>query len=96
MRLFNGAQVCAHGNLRHVRKAQVLDCGAQLFGRHLGAELTDKGGRNRRINLAALLECMYGLEDLTLVGDGAKGATDQALAAGNAAVIIDFRMTICI
>ena len=88
LRLINGAQVGAHGDLRDVRKAQRTDGGAQLAGGQAG-ELVDERGSHDGNDPVAPLDGLDELEDLALVHDGAEGAVHKAHAAGHALVVIN-------
>ena len=87
--LFNGAKVGAHGHLGHVVKAQQLHGRAQLFHCHLWAKLPHKGGGHGGNDALALLDGLNHLEDLPLIGNGAKRAVHKAHAARDAFVLVD-------
>ena len=89
MGLFYGAQVRADGHLHRVGKAQNAHGLAELCRGGLLAELVDKGGSHNGDDLCAGLDGLNELEDLALVGDGAKGAVDQTHTAGDAFIVVD-------
>ena len=90
LRLLHRADVRAAGHLIDVRKADLAQCGAHLFRGGQRAKLSDKGRSHLGDDLVAALDGLNQLEDLGLVRDGAERAADQALAAGDALVVVDF------
>ena len=90
-RLLLNAEVCADGDLVHSGKAETLKRRLHFFGDGVGPELTDEGGSERNVNGNVALYRHDGLEDLTLVGDGAEGAVCKALTAGGAFAVVDVR-----
>ena len=87
--LLNSAQVSAQGHLDHIGKAQRLNGFFDLFWRCQRAKLAYKGRGDLSDDLIALLDGVDQLKNLGFICDGAKGAVDQAHAAGNTLVIID-------
>src|SRR5699024_3011412 len=70
-------------------EAHLRQGGAQLLGGVQGGELVDEGRGHQGVDPVAAVEALDQLVDLALVGDGAEGAVDQALAAGDALGIVD-------
>ena len=85
----DGAQVGAHRHFVDPGKAHFLHGFLNLFRVDPGAELSHKGGSHGGDHLVAPLDGLDQLEDLALVGNGAEGAVDDALAAGDALVVVD-------
>ena len=96
MGLLDGAHIRAYGYLHHPVEAQQLHSGGEFFRGGMLAELTDEGGGHNGDDLVALEDGLNHLENLALVHDGAEGAADQALAAGNALVLVDHRPAVLI
>ena len=87
--LLHGAQVRTQGDLFHTRESQVAEGLSQLIDIAFAAKLTHKGRRDLGDNLFAGAYGLNHLENLALIGNGSKGAVDQALPAAHALVVID-------
>ena len=96
LRLLRRAQVGTDGDFDDVGEAELLHRGTQLARRDLGAKLADERRRNRRVNALACLNGANHLENLRLVCNRAERAVYQALAAGNALVVVDIRAAVCV
>ena len=96
LRLLNGTHVRAHGDLHDPVEAQHLHGCGKLFRGGFLAELTDKSGSHDGGHLVALHDRADHLEDLALIHDGAEGTAHQALAAGNALVLVDHGLAVVI
>ena len=97
LRLIDGAQVGADGDLRHIGKAQLASWRPSAWrGSCSGPNWLTKAGATMAMTSVAALDGLDQLEDLALVDDGAEGAVDQAHAAGYALVVIDLGTAVLI
>ena len=93
-RFLDGAQVGTDGNFHHIRESQVQKGRLDFFRCHSRTELADKRRGDACNDILSLFHGIDGLENLALVHNGAKGAVDQALSAGNTAVVVDLCLAI--
>ena len=94
--LLHGAQVGAERDLLHAGEAELLERLAQFVDVALAAELADEGRGDLGDDLLPPTDGVDDLEDLALVGDGAERAVHEALAAGDALVVVDLGATLLI
>ena len=69
---------------------------AQLAHVALAAKLADKRRRHGSNDLVACVDGLDDLEDLALIGNGAKRAVDEALSAGDALLVVNLRTTVLV
>ena len=93
-RFLDRADIRADRDLDHIGKAELLHGREELRHGHVLAELADERRRDDGHDLVALEHGADDLIDLALVDDRAERAAHEALAAGDAAVIVDAGLAI--
>ena len=96
LRLLDGTEIGADGDLLDAAEAEHLHRGLELTGGHLVAELTPEGRGDDGDDLVAALDGVDHLEHLALVDDGAERAVDKAHAAADALVVVDLRAAVLV
>ena len=96
LRLLGGTQVSSNGHFKNIGEAQLLHGSPELARGDLRAKLPHKSRRHRRIHPFPRLDGPDHLEDLRLVRNGTEGAVHQAHPAGDAFVVVDFRLAVFI
>ena len=94
--LLDGAEVGSERHLLDAREAQLVEGLAQLAHVALAAKLADERRRNGGDDLVASVDGLDDLEDLALVGNGAKRAVDEALSARDALLVVDLRAAVLV
>ena len=96
LRFLNGAQIRTYRNFHDICESKFSERFLHFGIGQLLAKLTGDGRCHHGDNRCVALHCFDGLIDLAFIHDSGERAGVQAHTAGNALLLVDFRMTVLI